>query len=65
VNLGHRLRAIGIEPGRMRLAALDQLTKEIPPAMLTGVLGIKAPQVVRRTSQAGGDWAKYAASRST
>ena len=49
----------------MRLAALDQLTKEIPPAMLTGVLGLKAPPTVRRTSQAGGDWARYAANRST
>ncbi len=65
VNLGNRLRALGIEPRRMRLAALDQLTKEIPPAMLTGVLGLKAPQTVRRTSQAGGDWARYAANRST
>ncbi len=64
-GLGQRLRVIDIEPRRMRLAALEQLTKEIPPAMLTGVLGLKIPQVVRRTSQAGGDWAKYAASRST
>jgi hypothetical protein len=65
VALGQRLRAIGIEPRRMRQAAIEQLTKEMPPAMLTGILGFKTPQTVRRTSQAGGDWAKYAASRST
>lgn len=65
MNLGNRLRAIGIEPRRMRMAALDQLTKEIPPAMLAGVLGVNVAHTVRHTSQAGGDWAKYAASRST
>lgn len=65
VSLGHRLRAIGIEPRRMRQAALDQLTKEMPPAMLTGIPGLRTPQTVRRTSQAGGDWARYAAHRST
>lgn len=65
IALGQRLRAIGIEPRRMRQAAIEQLTKEMPPAMLTGILGFKTPQTVRRTSQAGGDWAKYAASRST
>lgn len=64
-NLGNRLRAIGIEPRRMRMAALDQLTKEIPPAMLAGVLGVNVAHTVRHTSQAGGDWARYAASRST
>lgn len=57
--------AIGIEPRRMRQAALDQLTKEMPPAMLAGILGLTTPQTVRRTSQAGGDWARYAANRST
>jgi hypothetical protein len=63
--LGSRLRAIGIDPGRMRITALDQLSKEIPPAMLTSILGLKASHTVRSTSEAGGDWAQYAASRST
>ena len=49
----------------MRLAAINQLSKEIPPAMLTGILGLKAPQTIRHTTQAGGDWANYAAQRST
>ncbi len=65
VSLGHRLREIGIEPRRMRLAALDQLSREVLPAMLSGILGLNVPGTVRHTSQAGGDWAKYAASRST
>lgn len=63
--LGNRLRAIGVEPRTMRLAALDQLSKEMPPAMLAGILGLKAQQTVRHTAQAGGDWAKYAADRAT
>lgn len=64
-SLGRRLRAIGIEPRRTRLAALDQLSAEIPPAMLAGVLGLKVPHVVRHTSRAGGNWAYYAADRAT
>ncbi len=64
-SLGRRLRAIGIAPRRTRLAALDQLSREIPPAMLAGVLGLKAAQAVRHTSGGGGDWARYAADRAT
>jgi len=60
-SLGRRLRTIGIEPRRTRLAALDQLSAEIPPAMLAGVLGLKTSHVVRHTTRAGGDWAHYAA----
>ncbi len=65
VSLSHRLRGIGIEPRQMRLGALDQLSREVLPAMLSGILGLNVPGTVRHTSQAGGDWAKYAASRST
>ena len=64
-SLGRRLRAIGIEPRRTRLAALDQLSTEIPPAMLAGVLGLKTSHVVRHTTHAGGDWGRYAADRAT
>ncbi len=64
-SLGRRLRAIGIEPRRMRLTTLDQLTAEIPPAMLAGVLGLGAAHVVRHATLAGGDWARYAAGRAT
>ncbi|HEX3005440.1 MAG TPA: hypothetical protein VHO27_14595 [Angustibacter sp.] len=64
-SLGRRLRVIGIEPRRARLAALDQFSAEIPPAMLAGVLGLKTPHVVRHTTRSGGDWAHYAADRAT
>jgi hypothetical protein len=64
-SLRRRLRAIAIEPRRTRLAALDQLNAQVPPAMLAGILGLKAPHVVRHTTSAGGDWARYAAYRAT
>lgn len=64
-SIGRRLRTIGIEPRRTRLAALDQLSTEIPPAMLAGVLGLRTSHVVRHTTRAGGDWAHYAADRAT
>ncbi|OIQ75395.1 hypothetical protein GALL_429390 [mine drainage metagenome] len=64
-SLGRRLRGIGIEPRRTRLAALDQLSVEIPPAMLAEVLGLRVPHVVRHTSSGGGNWANYAADRAT
>ena len=65
VALGNRLRDLGIQPQGMRLAALDQLTKEVPPAMLAGVLGIPVRTAVGTTSRSGGDWTRYAAGRRT
>jgi len=62
-SLTKRLNDIGIQPSRMRLAAADQLAREIPPAMLAGVLGLKAPSVARITAQTKGQWADYAAAR--
>jgi len=59
--LGSRLRQLGIEPQRTRLAALDQLTKEVPPALLAGVLGIHVSSVVVTTNRSGGNWTQYAA----
>lgn len=62
-NLGERLRRIGIQPRRMRLAAAEQLSREIPPALLSGVLGLRTATIVKQTSQSGGNWANYAAGR--
>lgn len=62
-SLTKRLNRIGIQAGRMRLAAADQLAREIPPAMLAGILGLKAPSVARLTTQTKGQWANYAATR--
>ena len=61
--LGQRLRRIGIEPRRMRLAATDQLCREIPPALLAGVLGLNTATVAHATVRTSGHWARYPADR--
>lgn len=61
--LGNRMRAIGIQPRRFRIAAAEQLAREIPPAMLADVLGLKIESISRHTSIAKGQWANYAADR--
>jgi integrase len=61
--LGNRLRAIGVEPRSMRLAALYQLTGEIPPALLAPMLGISAGTADRWSRLSRGDYANYAADR--
>lgn len=63
VGLSARLRRIGIETRRMRLAAAEQLSREIPPAMLSGVLGLRTATIAQQTSQSGGNWANYIADR--
>lgn len=61
--LGTRLRQLGIEPRRMRAAALDQLTRDIPPAMLAGIIGLRPWTVVHHTNHSGGNWANYTAGK--
>jgi hypothetical protein len=61
--LGERLRRIGIEPRRLRLAATDQLCRKIPPALLAGVLGLRTASVALATSRTSGQWAHYPADR--
>jgi len=63
--LAKRLRRIGITGRGMRHAALLQLTAEIPPAMLAGILGIHPTTAVKWTNIAGGNWTGYAAARSS
>lgn len=62
-SLGVRLSRIGIEPRRMRLAAAEQLSREVPPAMLAGVLGLRISTAVQHASRSGGKWTNYAAAR--
>lgn len=62
-SLGIRLSRIGVEPRRMRLAAAEQLTREVPPAMLAGVLGLRISTAVQHASRSGGNWTNYAAAR--
>jgi hypothetical protein len=61
--LGNRVRAIGVEPRAMRLAALYQLTGDIPPALLAPMLGISAGTADRWSRLSRGDYANYAADR--
>lgn len=62
-NLGNRLRAIGIEPRKLRLSATEQLTRELPPSVLAGILGLNAHTLAQHTNRASGQWANYAAAR--
>lgn len=64
-SLGIRLRSIGIQSVRMRVAATEQLSREVAPTVLTGVLGLSAAHAVRAAAKAAGDWTDYAATRST
>ncbi|MDQ6748180.1 MAG: hypothetical protein M3010_08780 [Candidatus Dormibacteraeota bacterium] len=62
-SLGQRLRAIGIEPRRMRGAALAQLSAEMEPAVLAHAVGISPGTAVKWSNLNGGNWARYAAGR--
>lgn len=62
-NLGDRMRAIGISPRLMRRTAADQLAREVPPAMLAGILGTTPRTAAEWTGRTGGNWANYAADR--
>jgi len=64
-SLGIRLRAIGIQSVRMRVAATEQLSREVAPTVLTGVLGLSATHAVRAATKAAGDWTDHVATRST
>ena len=62
-SLGNRLRAIGIEPRKLRLSATEQLARELPPSVLAGILGLNAHTVAQHTLKTNGQWANYAADR--
>ena len=64
-SLGNRLRAIGIEPRKLRLSATEQLARELPPSVLAGILGLNVHTVAQHTLKANGQWANYAADRQT
>lgn len=62
-NLSNRLRSIGIEPRKMRGAALAQLSSEMAPAVLAHIVGISPGAAVKWTTLHGGNWSRYAAGR--
>jgi len=61
VVLGERLRAIGIEPRRMRNSARAQLAAEIPPALLGELIGVNANTATRWAALTAGNWTAFAA----
>jgi hypothetical protein len=61
VVLGERLRDLGIEPRAMRNAARAQLAAEIPPALLSEVIGVAATTATRWAALTAGNWTAYAA----
>lgn len=62
-SLAIRLQKIGIDPRRMRVAATEQLARQLAPVVLAEVLDISYSTAARAVSRAGGDWANYAAER--
>jgi hypothetical protein len=61
VVLGERLRAIGIEPIRMRKSARARLAAQIPPALLGELIGVNATTATRWAALTAGNWTTYAA----
>jgi hypothetical protein len=62
-SLRVRLATIGIHPRWRRLAAIDQLAGDVPPAMPAGVLGLKPVAIAHPTGITQGQWANCAARR--
>jgi hypothetical protein len=60
-----RLAKLGIRTRVARTTALLQLTAELPPTVLADLLGIHPNTAVKWSKAAGGDWARYAASKSS
>ncbi len=62
-SLGSRLVKLGLPTHRMRRAALFVLAQQIPPAILTTMLGISPYSAASWTQLAQGKWAAYIADR--
>jgi hypothetical protein len=61
VALARRLRELGIEPVPMRLSALNQLAAQLPPGILSSMLGIRPTTAARWVARSGGNWTRYPA----
>jgi len=60
-RLGERLRDIGIYAQTGRRATMLDLAAQLPAAVLADLLGLHENTATKWTSQAGGDWTRYAA----
>ena len=61
--LAARITTHGLPVAELRAAALLELAAELPAAFLADLLGISAGTAVRWSHAAGGEWARYAATR--
>ena len=60
-HLGQRLRAIGVQPKPDRETALFVLAAELPPAVLSRLLGVHITVAATWQRAAAGSWTRYAA----
>ena len=58
-GLGNRLRRLDIQPRNQRAAAVAQLAREIPPALLADAIGITARTAAKAVTANGGNWTGY------
>lgn len=58
-GLGNRLRRLGIQPRNQRAAAVAQLAREVPPALLADTIGITARTAAKAVTANGGNWTGY------
>lgn len=63
-QLSRRLASIGVDARGARNGALLQLAGEVPPIVLSDLLGISINAAIRWVGVASGDWSNYAADRS-
>ena len=61
IELGDRLRKLGIRAQPGRRAALTHLAAQLPAAVIANLLGIHPTTAVHWVHDAGGDWNRYAA----
>ena len=64
-RLVHVLHQLGIPARASRLAAWRELTRQAPPAVLAGALGVSPGTAMRHAVLSGADWSAYAARRRT
>lgn len=62
-TITHRLQRLGIQPSAYRAAALLHLAAELPPAVLSDLLGLGRTAVQDWSTLAARPWASYAAER--
>jgi hypothetical protein len=57
------MTALGVPPRAARHAAMLQLARQVPAAVLADILGIDVGTTTAWTARAGGTWHRYPAQR--